>query len=110
MGSLFQTKCYSSNSEAADVYYSSQPIVVVPGETMYMAQYSKVGTNWNVAQYTKTGTSNWTLQSTKPVPFPAFPECNPSESFNDGMVIGWGIAAAMIAVWSVTHIRKGLFR
>lgn len=35
---------------------------------------------------------------------------DPEESFSDGMSLGWGVAAAMVAAWAIVHLRRGLIR
>lgn len=35
---------------------------------------------------------------------------DPVTGFTDGMVLGWGVAAAMAAAWAVVYLRKALYR
>lgn len=35
---------------------------------------------------------------------------DPEESFSDGMSLGWGVAAAMVAAWAIVHLRGALMR
>lgn len=35
---------------------------------------------------------------------------DPEESFSDGMSLGWGVAAAMVAAWAIVHLRRALMR
>jgi hypothetical protein len=36
-----------------------------------------------------------------------FPECNTAEAYLDGMLVGWGIASAMILIAALKIMRKG---
>ena len=107
LGTFSTGKCFSTYQEAVDFYYGTTPVQIVPGATMYMTQYSKDGTVWNVSQYTKTGKADWALQSTNPVPNPSLSVCETNEgNFTDGMVIGWGIALAVITAWGIKLMRE----
>lgn len=109
-GAEFQGRCYVSAADAADAYFSSHVPNVVSGPTSYVLRFEFDAGVWKSVGYSIDSQGTWTQHYAISAPLPAFPECNPAEGFNDGMVIGWGIASAMIAVWAITHLRKGLFR
>ena len=108
-GALLGNTCLPSATDAADAYLSAQPVSFGnSGTTQIMTLYNKSGTTWRTQTYTKTTTATaWTLSSTTNLPALTFVTCNQSQPFTDGMVVGWGVAAAMIAVAALMHMRKG---
>jgi len=43
-----------------------------------------------------------------PYPCTLQPSDDPVQQFTDGAILGWGIAAAMVAAWAVTVLRRGI--
>lgn len=106
MGYLSKGQCFASHSEALDRYYSDAMPEVLSGSTAYQTLFTKSGSTWMMNTYKIAANGNQTMQYSTPAPVPNFPVCDQSADFFDGMTVGWGIAAAMIAVYSLKMIGK----
>lgn len=106
-GAILGVKCYPSNAEALDAYYSGIAPAQTPGTTTYVLEYVKTGAVWQQKSYSISSTGVWTTRSTTNAPVITFPTCDPSISFFDGMALGWGIVSAMIAVAALMFIKRG---
>lgn len=106
-GAIYGVKCYPSQAEALDAYYSQVAPAATPGTTSYVLEYVKTGTVWQQKSYSISSTGVWTTRSTTNAPVITFPACDPSASFFDGMAIGWGVAVAMVAVGAMMMMKKG---
>lgn len=108
--SLVNNVCYPSVAAANDAYFSSIPVALVAGQTSYETRYLQIAGAWNVQQTSIDKFGNISIVYTKPVVAPAFPGCDYSEPFFDGMAMGWGVVGAMAAALSVIFVRKAFFR
>lgn len=109
--SLVGNVCYPTVSSATDAFFSSLPVsIITSSASTFRLLHLKVGSQWkqNKVVYNSTGleTQIYTVDITAPT----FPPCDPTQSYFDGMQIGWGIVAAMIAVYAVILIRKAFFQ
>lgn len=107
-GFEYQGRCYGSAADAADAYFSSQSVQIVSGSTSYATEFSKVGGVWKSVGYTINSSGTWTQRFSTNATVPTFPSCDTAEQFNDGLIIGWGIASAMVAAWAFNYMRQGL--
>lgn len=104
-GFLHGAKCYASTSDATSAYFGSFVPQVVPGATSYAVEFSNVGGVWKTNGYTINASGVWSLRYSSNAIAPAFPACDTTEQFFDGMVIGWAIAASMALAWGARQIR-----
>lgn len=105
-GAVLDNKCFSSQAEALDVFYTRAAPAQTPGSTSYVNEFVKSGTVWQMKQYSVSSTGVWTTLSTTAAPVITFPSCDPSASFMDGLTIGWGVAAAMVAAASLALMKR----
>jgi len=108
VGAAFQGRCYAYAGQAADAYFSAQSVGVVSGATSYATEFSKVSGVWKTNAYSIDGSGVWSARYSTDAQVPIFPVCDTAESFNDGMLLGWGIAGAMVCTWAIAHMRRGL--
>lgn len=107
-GFLHHSICYPTLSEATAAHWSVNPAFITPGSTSYVADVVWSGTAWVLKIYTLSSTGTLTLNSTTNAPTLAFPTCETGQEFLDGMAVGWGVAAAIVAAWVVKNLRRGL--
>lgn len=108
MGALLNGKCFSTSSEAVDAYFSSAPPSYTAGGTSYLAEYVKSGAIWQIRRYQIASNGTTTTLNTVTAPLPTFPLCDPTESFFDGVDVGWGVAAAIIVAASIRLMRRAV--
>lgn len=109
MGYMVGARCVAGLPEATDLYFSSIPESSQAGATAYRLFYEKVGGVWVFRQQSiSSGVVSNVGSASATVP--AFSDCDHTAQFFDGLQIGWGIAAAMITVYAVKFIAKGLHR
>lgn len=109
-GWLVNGVCFESPAEAQNAFFSSQPVLshfdTVAG--FYINIYFElIGGVW-MRSSTASG-ANWSnvYAPSVPAPIPVFPACySPSESFADGLAIGWAFAACMTVVFFVMVGRR----
>lgn len=108
--SLVNGVCYNDVQSAIDAYFSAQPSALLPGNNSILNLYQNVSGVWKMTQYQidKFGVS--TLQYSTNAVVPVFADCDATESFFDGMAIGWGVVSAMVAALSIMFIKKSFFR
>lgn len=107
-GYLFKSVCYPSLAEATAAFWTDSPSFITPGSTSYLAETVWSGSLWQIKKYTLSSAGALTLNSTTTAPTLSFPACDTKTQFNDGMLIGWGVAAAMVAAWVIKNLRRGL--
>jgi hypothetical protein len=107
-GALVGSVCYLSQDAAADAYYSAVAPSQTPGGTSYLSEFVKVSGVWKVRRYQISSAGDVAMLSDATAPSIQFPVCDPAGSFKDGMTVGWGVVAAMIAAWGVVSLRRGL--
>ncbi|MDO9448876.1 MAG: hypothetical protein Q7J21_00200 [Rugosibacter sp.] len=96
-GALFGDRCYASQSEAVDAFFSGSAPVLTSGSTSYLTEYTTDNTGiWFLKSWAIDSNGLHTLRYTVLAEYPTFPTCEPTEYFVDGVTIGWGIATAMI--------------
>lgn len=111
-GFLVAGVCYETASAAADSYFSSKPVLsrfdAVAGYYISLS-YEKINGVWN--QVSTASGAGWSNPYTAPVVVvpPVFPACYaPSESFADGVNIGWAVAGVLILVVFVYMARAAM--
>jgi hypothetical protein len=115
MGALFQGRCYTTQVEATDAFFTSTgPQYVATGtnsgqQTFYYAKYVS---GWYVCveSVNSTAAPVCTIATA-----PVFPPCDeslmnpsPAAQFADGVTIGWGIVTAMALAFSIKLLQKAL--
>ena len=106
--SLVNGSCYVSAAAAADAFFSQQPAAFTSGAVSYLSNFQNDAGVWKLYQYSIDAAGAYTLRSATVATVPTFPLCDSTESFFDGMAIGWGITLAIIAAYSFTQLRKAL--
>ena len=109
-GFLFQSVCYPSLVEATSAHWSSNPVSITPGSTSYLTDVVWSGSAWVVKQFSLSPAGVLTLNSSTNAPTLAFESCDTKTQFDDGMLLGWGVAAAMIAAWAIKVMGFGVNR
>lgn len=104
MGYLSRTVCFATSQEAADAHYSGTGPSYTAGDTSYLSYYENVAGTWQITRKAIASDGTVTSLTSTAAPLPTFPECDQSQYFMDGMQIGWGIALAMIAVYSIKQL------
>ena len=115
-GYLSEGVCWASVMEATDAHFQSIPpssLTVSTTTITYLHSYIKQANGtWNFVKQSYSSTGSPTLNYSVAMPTLNFYACtlpnSPSESFSDGLILGWGIVAAMVAAWAVKAMSKGL--
>lgn len=111
MGSRFNDKCYSTNADAADAFFLEQGPFFTSGATSYVGWFEKNVSNvWQIKRQSIASNGTITTLTTSNATVPTFPTCTPLDSMNDGLTLGWGIAAAMVAAYAIRFLANGLQR
>jgi len=105
-GDIHGDMCYPSQTDALNAYYSQIAPSQAPGTTSFVNEFVQVSGVWHLRQSSIDSSGTWTTRSTTPAPVIAFPACDPVEGFVDGVAVGWGIAAALIASASLVLIKR----
>lgn len=90
-------------SAAVDLFFSSAAPGIVSGSPSYYSQFSKDVSGWSLETY-----SGGSLVSSAAVVPPSFASCDTTAPFFDGLTLGWGVAAVMVAGYAVHLLRRGL--
>jgi len=108
MGSLLGSICYATSTEATDAYYSGKDPSYTAGTISYLSYFEKPSGTWEIVR--KSIDSNGTITGLTSVTAPSltFPTCDQSTSFIDGVTIGWGILAAMVAAYAFKLMQRAL--
>ena len=107
---LVNNVCYPSVDSAVDAFYSSHPISLLTSPTdTYRVLYIKDLGVWKQLKQVINSSGSLSTVYTFDVGAPTFPSCDATQPYFDGMQMGWGIVAAMIAVSGVILIRKAFF-
>jgi len=107
--------CYVSASEAIDAHYSAvNPVLAAVSNSVVLRQKPvKTGSSWFIQTDIINPTNGaWTdkgqvLASTNVIGSCTTFNSN-SSNFTDGVLLGWGILAAMVAAWSITVLRRAI--
>lgn len=110
MGSRIGDRCYSSNSDAADAFFSGKDPSYTAGATSYLSWFEKAGSTWQIKRQSIDSGGVVTTLTVSNATVPTFASCDVFDNFSDGMLVGWGVAAAMLAAYGVKFIAKGLHR
>lgn len=111
MGYRVGDRCYSANSDAADSFFTGAGPFYTAGATSYLGWFEKTaGGVWQIKRQSIASNGTITNLTTSNATVPTFPTCQLSDNFNDGMLLGWGVAAAMLAAFAVKFIARGLHR
>jgi len=106
VGFLFSGKCYATAADATDAFYGGQGPTIGAGSPAYVSQPFKEGAVWKIYNYT-SGAGGLTFVGGGTAPTPSFAGCDPAADFLDGVVIGWGIAAAMVVAACIKMMQRG---
>lgn len=104
-GALYQSKCYSSQSDAVDAFYGAGAPALTASPSSTVAYFINENGAWVLKNFFVSETGVLSLRYSSLAPIPTFPECSPYEHFADGIYVGWGIAAAMISAAAYKHMR-----
>jgi len=108
-GFLAQGVCYSTNVSAADAHFLAQGPFYTAGATSYLGWFEKsAGLVWQIKRQSIASGGAITNLTTSNATVPTFPTCDTTEQFFDGMSLGWGVAAAIVAAWVIKNLRRGL--
>lgn len=108
-GSQFNGTCYPDQGSAFTAYLASSGAVAqTPGTTSYLNRFEYVSGVWRLRQYSIASNGVITQRSDTAYPLPLFPACDPAGAYQDGLVIGWGIAAAIICATALMLVRRGI--
>lgn len=110
MGYNFNSTCYTTNAEAADAYFLSASPAFTSGSTSYLSWFEKVSNVWQIKRQSIAANGTVSNLNASTATVPAFPTCTQSQNFLDGVTLGWGVAAAMIAAFAVKFLARGLSR
>lgn len=101
-GSLTGGECYETVALATDVYFSGLPASssLSASGVLLSTHYLKDSNGlWNIKQISTDSLGVQTFVYQAVVSPPPFPLCySPSESFTDGVNIGWAVAAVMVII------------
>lgn len=112
MGARVNDTCYSTQADALNAYYSAAQPAQVPAATSTLHLFTWSGSAWRLKQYSISSTGVLTVKWDTAAPVLTFPTCTVTDDaatqFSDGMELGWGVAAAMVASWAVWFLSKRL--
>lgn len=91
-----------------DAYYSAVAPSQTPGAVTYLSEFVKTTGGWVLRRYQVGSDGSVGTLTDASLPSLSFPACDPQESFKDGMTMGWGVVAAMVAAWALVVMKKGL--
>lgn len=106
MGALRENKCYASVGDAVDAYFLGVPPSIQSGSPSQVTRFEKVGDVWFLKGY-EVGQGGWVPTYSAEVLIPSFPDCNPLEGYQDGTMVGWLIASALIGAGALMSLRRG---
>lgn len=107
-GAYFGGACHASQAAALDAYYGSSAPAVAPGGTSYLSEFVKVSGAWMMRRYQIDSLGQLSMFTDAAAPVVVFPECDPMQSFNDGMTVGWGLVGAMVVAAGIVAIKRAL--
>lgn len=110
MGYFVRGQCWQTLDQAKDGYFSTTGPFYVAGSTSYHAWFEKVGAVWQLKRQSISSAGAITNLTTTNATVPAFAACDETQNFSDGMLLGWGVASAMVAVWCIRFLTRALHR
>lgn len=105
-GYLYGSKCFASVSDAADAFFQGGSPSFSSGSTSYLSWFEKVSGVWQIKRQSIASNGVITTLSESVATVPNFPTCDTTESFADGMTVGWGVATVMVIAWCFMMVRK----
>jgi len=109
MGAAYQGACFTTVALATDAYYSSiVPAIGISGNTTYLVYYAWDGSAWRFKSDSVSSSGVVSSRWNTAAPSVSFPSCDESADFFDGMTLGWGVAAAMVAAWGIKFLADRL--
>lgn len=105
--------CFATLEEAHDAYFQALPPSITPHGTytnnsFKFIHFDKVAGVWQLSHdtYSATGvlTPAWSVAAQLPVLEVCTTPNTPAERFSDGMLLGWGVAGAMIVVYVIRRV------
>lgn len=119
--------CYLTQAEAVDAYYSSKPMqitsVMYNQNAFFFHRYQKYNGVWYEQSgfWSATSGMDSTYWGVAPLSYAGVGSCtiadpsgdsasstDPVEAFADGHILGWGVALAMVAAWSIHVLRRAM--
>ena len=99
MGTFALGRCYEDQSDAVSALFS----YVAPSlQDGCITSLSFADSVWSVSKTCDQTTISY------PAPIPSLLSCNPADSINDGVLLGFAMGAVWIGVWAVKVIRRAL--
>lgn len=108
LGALVNDKCLPSQADALDFFYSSTAPAYTAGSTSYMSEFVKVSGVWKIQRYSIASNGTVTTLAASNAPVITFPTCEIDGPFLDGVLLGWGIAGAMVVAYAYKMMQKAL--
>lgn len=112
MGFRVGDVCYPTSGEALDHFYSLASPSMAPATTTAYTTFTNVGGVWQMAKYSINSSGVWSLNYSTTAPVVNFASCtvldDATTQFTDGVTLGWGVAAAMVAAWSIKFLADRL--
>lgn len=110
-GYSFNSVCYATVEAAVDAYFTGVPPTISQSSPpVYLTTLERVSAgNWGAYVWDISNGQNFVSYS--PLGPPFFPVCetyDTPDAFGDGMLLGWGVVAAIALAWAFTAMRKGL--
>lgn len=108
MGALLGDKCFETNAQAVDAFYSSKEPSYTAGATSYQQWYEKVNGVWVVKRQSIASGGAVTNLANANAPVPVFPVCDERGTFTDGIALGWLLVGVMVLAWGAVMVRRQL--
>jgi len=102
-GFIVGTQCLLQSDALAALSSGAAP-TVNPSATTYFSQLVNSSGSLSL-QVFKVDAGVTSLYSSSPYQGVLVP-CDTSTNFLDGVTIGWGVAAAIIAAWGISHLKR----
>lgn len=105
-GFEYKDICYTTTAQAADAFFAAQtPFYQSANGDLTQFKHIPVDGLWKLHKSTTDTLGNTTTQYLVDAQYPTFRSCelqnDATANFMDGMTMGWGVAAAMIAVYVI---------
>lgn len=80
--------CHATKQSAENAYFSQVMPNIHDGK-IYQMQYTPLGWQFEGLQVTAS-----------------LPECDPSQNFQDGLMIGWALFGVSLSMWGIKRIHR----
>jgi len=108
-------QCFADSNEAYAYFFqdiSGFSLDPASGNAVSLLAFQNVSGVWKIQKITYSSSGNYTLNFSVNADLPALASCNyvndPVSNFQDGTVLGWGVAFACVLAWAVSVLRKSL--